>query len=367
MSCKICGQDSPLDPTGFCGHCSDKLRVLSHSSSKLAGTSGTLGDTASGDNRPAEPEATAAGSTGHPATSVRVIEGLGQEDTCLLHNPSSVSIAPGSQVLVMDRPAKGRYRVCLFPPDRRQARVVLECGQGSALDQLRYPKGLAADASGNIYVADAGNNRVLRFDPQGAPLGVIGRAGAGLGELNFPCGICIDAIGIIYVADTGNSRVQKFTPQGVGLMAVGGARGVPGDQGLAALDQPLGLTVDTGGNIFVADTNQHRVVKFDPAGQLVMAFGVEGASRGELRTPSSIRVTPEGAIYVTDMDNCRVQTFTPTGIFRSAFILGMWAPSTAAEGQMAIDGDGYVYVSDAARHQVLRLELLDATADSKRS
>ncbi len=124
-------------------------------------------------------------------------------------------------------------------------------GQG----ELYYPRDISVDRRGYIYVADAGNNRIIKFDNEGAATGF------NIAGLSDPYGVALDNAGNIYVADTCNHRIQKFDSQGNPLASIGAGQGV--DPGKLLF--PHGVAVDTDNNIYVADTNNHRIQKFSPS------------------------------------------------------------------------------------------------------
>jgi sugar lactone lactonase YvrE len=84
---------------------------------------------------------------------------------------------------------------------------------GSAPVSFHGPEGVAVDAHGSIYVADSGNNRIVKLSPAGTVVSIAGGSGSRSGELNGPTGIAVDIQGDLYVADTGNNRVVRFTPK----------------------------------------------------------------------------------------------------------------------------------------------------------
>lgn len=134
--------------------------------------------------------------------------------------------------------------------------------------------GIATDAAGNIYVADSSNNRIRKITPGGVvtTLAGSGQAGAADGAGNSasfhqPSGLTVDSDGIIYVADTGNSLLRKITPAGV-VSTIAGQPGVLGAQNgigtAATFKQPYGVTVDAAGNLYVADTFNNLIRKVTP-------------------------------------------------------------------------------------------------------
>lgn len=166
-------------------------------------------------------------------------------------------------------------------------------GNGSAA-RFNYPTGLAVDSAGTVYVADTTNNLIRKITSGGEVTtlaGVVGvsgwQDGTGAGALfNMPGGLAVDSSGNLYVADTGNSVVRKITPGGVvttlaGLSTIGGLK--DGTAADAWFNQPRDVAVDSGGNVFVADTGNAAIRKITPAGvvtTLALTVGSSGSTGG---------------------------------------------------------------------------------------
>jgi tripartite motif-containing protein 71 len=126
---------------------------------------------------------------------------------------------------------------------------VLKWGAVGPAGQFKYPRGVAVDGGGHVYVADTENHRIQKFAPDGTFLTQWGSLGSGDGEFWSPYGVAVDGGGNVYVADGGNDRIQKFDSDG-NFIARWGSRGT----GDGELWSPRGVTVDGGGNVYVADT-----------------------------------------------------------------------------------------------------------------
>jgi hypothetical protein len=158
-------------------------------------------------------------------------------------------------------------------------------GGGSA--GFLHPAALAADAAGDVYVADTGNERIVKLSSAGAVLDEWGSQGSGDGHFQSPNGVALDAAGAVYVLDSANNRVQVFDPGGR-FLARWGARGAQ----LGELSQPGAIAVDCTGAVYVADTNNNRVERFQGA-----AAG-SGCVAGAL-WPPPLDVAPVVSIGVT--------------------------------------------------------------------
>jgi DNA-binding beta-propeller fold protein YncE len=175
---------------------------------------------------------------------------------------------------------------------------------GSALGQLSAPRGITADVNGNLYVADALNNRVQKFTPAGAPLASFGSKGPGDGQFYSPRDVALDSAGNLYVADGGNNRIEKFSPAGVFLAKWGTAGSGDGQFGW-----PGGVVVDREGHVFVSDSHNNRIQEFDSNGNYIAGWGAVGDGPGELLYPNGLTIDADGALWVVDEDNHRIVRF----------------------------------------------------------
>jgi hypothetical protein len=118
--------------------------------------------------------------------------------------------------------------------------------------------------------------------------------------------VAVNNGGQIFVADTGNHRIQKFSSTGIFVSTLG-SQGTGDGQ----FESPSGVAVDSGGNIYVADTGNHRVQKFTSSGVFVAAIGTFGSGSGQFDSPKGVAIGPSGGIFVTDAVNEKVQVFSP--------------------------------------------------------
>ena len=206
-------------------------------------------------------------------------------------------------------------------------------GQAATLTPLDSPQGVAADLTGDVYIADAGHNRVIRVDPAGnihtvAGTGTAGDANGGsgaLGELYNPSGLAVDAAGNLFIADTQNHRIQMLTPGGtMSTIAGTGSSGFSGDGGPAAAAQlsfPSAVAVDAGENIYIADTGNNCVRLLTPDGNIATIAGTGDATyNGDsgpaltiaLDNPVGLALDNLGDVWVADAGNNRVRMLSAT-------------------------------------------------------
>lgn len=223
---------------------------------------------------------------------------------------------------------------------------------GSADGQLSFPYGLATDSSGDVYVADQGNNRIEAFSPTGTFLRKWGASGSGDGQFNGPYDIAVDASDNVYVTDFLNDRIEKFSSSGTFITKWGGT-----GSGNGQLDGPEGIATDSSGDVYVADAGNYRVQKFSPSGAFIAKWGGFGYGNGQFTGPTGVATGPAGAVFVTDTSNGpdvdRVEKFTSSGSF-----LMKWGSHGSANGQfdvpasVAVDASGNVYVVDYDNYRV---------------
>jgi tripartite motif-containing protein 71 len=346
MSCIICGKEEHVNEQGFCAVCAEKLTALSDSSSVLRRLSQS--PPAAGSPAPGTPPTAQARAADEPRNSSILLR-FGQTPECALVYPFSVALDSQQRILVLDQPARDEYRITLHDSEGNFQGVFLRCRKGEGREELKYPKGIALDGHGAVYVPDAGNHRVQRFDARGVCVGPLGRLGQGPGEFDSPCDVDIDEAGCLLVADTYNDRVQKLTPQGLLLLEIGAE---------ADLSGPLGVTADGAGNIYVADTNHHRVTAYSRQGQPLLRLGGEGTGPGKMSFPSDVRVGQDGAIYVADCDNLRIQKFDRQGAFVSEFSLRtIMEAGRTPEGDVAVDEEGCLFLCDKYANVVVKAKL----------
>jgi sugar lactone lactonase YvrE len=228
--------------------------------------------------------------------------------------------------------------------------------RGSGPGRFIKPAGLAVDNDGNLYVADSGNHRVQKFDPEGKFIAQVGSPGDGEGEFNEPWGVAVDSQGNLYVADTWNNRIQKFD-RDLNFLAQWGK---PASDLInpKAYDfwGPRDVAVDSEGNVWVADTGTNRIIKFASDGTFLASLGKPGSEPGQLREPVGIEIAANGDILVADAWNRRLQRFDSQFNPVAQFPMPGWfADDPSTKPYLALTPDGSVIASETTRHRLLRI------------
>ncbi|MGX9718842.1 gluconolaconase [Stenotrophomonas acidaminiphila] len=260
-----------------------------------------------------------------------------------------------------------------------RAQVDLLAGDGvegnatgvGARSRFSDPWGVAMDAGGTLYVADAGDNNRILYRWLDGDFHVLagGREGFadGRGEaaaFNTPSGLALDRHGNLYVADTGNHAIRKVTPQGeVSTLAGDGVAGFADGVGRQArFDGPMGVAVDAEGRVYVADTWNDRIRVIEPDGRVWTLAGGDrpgwaDGQGGQARfdTPTDLALAADGTLWVADLYNDALRTVTRGGRVTtraggpgSARVL--WGPMT-----LALTHDGVAYVGERATGRVVQV------------
>ncbi|OLB03108.1 MAG: hypothetical protein AUH21_04260 [Nitrospirae bacterium 13_2_20CM_62_7] len=235
------------------------------------------------------------------------------------HNPTGIACDGKGDVYVVDT---NNHRVQKF--DGKLGSFMMKFGsRGNGEGQFSSPWGIAVDrVRGYIYVVDSANFRVQKFDKSGEFIMQWGSFGTNDGQFYFARGVAVDpADGAVYVVDMGNHRIQKFDtstnvlPQ---LLAKWGGSAEPGHASSAQAQEagqfrsPWGIAVDGSGDVYVSDTGNQRVQKFDREGNFITQWGGFGNGDGQFNFPYGIAVDARGGVFVVDSGNTRVQQFIPS-------------------------------------------------------
>jgi DNA-binding beta-propeller fold protein YncE len=298
--------------------------------------------------------------------TLKVMEVLGSRGTVAgaFNFPTGLAVDRSGILFVAD---SYNHRLQRITPD---GGVAVIGGRGTGGGQFAAPMGVAVDEDRAFYVVEQGNHRIQKFDTDGRLQFTIGREGSRPGEFRSPTAIAV-ARGTkqIYVADTGNARVQCFSKEGVLISILGNAEGSH-----PRLTTPQAVTCDHNGNVYVADTLSHRLVRFDPGGRFTAFFG--GPPSPSIRLPElnlseplALGFDDRGRLYVADgkRSQGRLTAINPeTGTVHTVLEnIGRGLGHLARPGGIAAAPvllskvepgleRGDIYVSDTMNHRILR-------------
>lgn len=278
---------------------------------------------------------------------------------------AGVAVTSRNEVLVFHR--ADRSWLDEDGPIRRPTILRIDATTGRIIDSLganlfRNPHGIAVDAEDNIWVADNSLHQVFKLSPSGEVLMTLGEAGVRGADATHFSGVtdvAVAADGTIYVTDGyGNNRLVRFSPQGELLFQLGGAE--PGD-GPGEFRLPHGITLDRRGRVYVADRSNVRIQVFEPDGTFITQWQSSALGR-----PWGLEVAPDGFLYVVDggdywltrqflsdrpdtlpPDRARVHRMDLDGNILDTFgSYGQYAGQFTWPHDVAVDADGGVYVAE---------------------
>jgi hypothetical protein len=279
-------------------------------------------------------------------------------------------------------------------------------GDGGPATQarLRLPWDVAVDPAGNILVADSDNNRMRRVSPDGMIATVVGTGPVSQGSfsgdggrateatLNFPRTMALDRTGNLFIGDGYNHRVRKVSPAGIITTVAGNGRaGFSGDGGPATearLNTPVGLVADTAGNLFFVDAYNHRIRKVSPEGIIstVAGSGPTGYSQGvsagdggpateaRLNGPTGLALDRSGNLFIAETGDYftaskrgyRIRKVSAAGIITTVAgsdqkgYAGDGGPATQARLEaplgVAVDSAGNLFISDNGNYRVRKVD-----------
>ena len=196
-------------------------------------------------------------------------------------------------------------------------------GNGAAAE-FAWPNGVAVDGTGTVYVADTYNQSIRKITPTGTVTTLVPGILNNL-EVTLPSGLITDSAGNVYVASTGDDTIREVTPAGVVTTLAGtsqSAGSADGNGAGARFSDPVGITIDTAGNLYVSDSDNDTIRKITPAGDvttLAGTAGVVGSADGagaaaQFDQPTGITIDASGNLYVVDSGNYTIRKITPAGV-----------------------------------------------------
>lgn len=283
---------------------------------------------------------------------------MGEDPGTLFYNPHGIATDDDGNIYIAD--TSRNKIVILIGGDANNRKEYT--GVGTTGGSLAQPQGIVVvkiSTTGEryIFVADTGNNRVVKLK-EGGKEGIA--QVAELSGLKRPRDVAADSSNNIYVLDSGNNMVKKYNISLVAVNSFSGTNGLGADD----LKNPYGLSVDSDRNIYVADTFNNRIMKYSQYGYITLEVGAEGKYQGLFEEPQDVATDSSGNIYVADTNNNRIQKFSASGVYIGS--TGEWSknkgefyhPQKLAFG--AKDGKTLLYVLDSTMWRVQGFDIGEA-------
>jgi sugar lactone lactonase YvrE len=292
----------------------------------------------------------------------------GEGNQATFDHPTGITVDDSGVIYVADR---NNNKIRKITPDG-YVTTLAGSGEGGAANgqgeeaTFSSPEGVTVDHNRNVFVADTDNYLIRKISYSGVVTTVSGSGhwasidGYGTeASYSGPSGITIDRSGNLYITDSKTDKIRKITPNGlVTTFAGSGNRGSnDGISSSASFSYPYGITVDSQGNLFVADVNNDKIRKISPQGVVSTFAGIghsmDGAwNKANFSYLDQIDVDPNGNIYAVDMHKIRkistdgnISTLAGSGEWESIDGIGKEASFTFLKG-IIISQDGTIYVTD---------------------
>ncbi len=305
-------------------------------------------------------------------------------------NPGGVAVDSAGNVYVAD---SGNNTIRKVTTNGVVTTLAGSAGQSGSADgtnntaRFNYPSGVAVDGAGNVYVADTYNSTIRKVTSSGVVTTLAGNAelsGSADGTnnaalFNFPRSVAVDSAGIVYVADSGNNTIRKVTSDGVVTTLAGNARlsgSADGTNNTALFFYPSGVAVDSAGNVYVADLDNNTIRKVTSLGVVTTLAGlaqfdhfgtpIGGSADGTNSTalfnyPSGVAVDRAGNVYVADSGNSTIRQVTTNGVVTT--LAGNAGQTGITDGtnsaarfdypyDVALAGNGRIYVADTGNDAI---------------
>jgi len=320
---------------------------------------------------------TLAGTAGNPGSAD------GTATAARFNSPTGVTVDSAGNVYVAD---SGNHTIRKVSAAGVVTTLVGTAGNPGSADgtgtaaRFTSPTGVTVDSAGNVYVADGGNHTIRKVSAAGAVTTLAGTAGNpgsadGTGtaaRFANPAGVTVDSAGTVYVADNGNHTIRKVSPAGV-VTTLAGTAGISGSADgtstAARFNSPYSVTVDSAGNVYVADSSNHIIRKVSFTGvvtTLAGTAGIYGSTDGtgtaaRFSYPTGMTVDSMGNVYVADSNNNTIRKVNPAGVVTT--LAGTASISGSADDtgtaarfnspySVTVDSAGNLYVADTGNHTI---------------
>ena len=292
-------------------------------------------------------------------------------------NPKGVAVDRAGNVYIADG---GNHIIRKVTPTGLVSTLAGTAGARGSADGLgtsarfSYPRGIAVDDTGQVYVADSTNGSIRKITPNGQVTTLAANRGSTPDtRIRYPEGVVVDRAGNVFVSDGYDNLVRKITPAGVMSVFAGSsaAQSIDGTGRQASLNYPRGMTIDDADNLYVAEYNGHTIRKITPAGVVTTVAGTAGVRASDnatgatagLDSPRGVTIDRQGNLFVVENLQPRIRRITPLGVSSVVagetksygIALGGLPGSLADVGGVAIGAQGVLHATSGAA--VLKIQL----------
>ncbi len=213
--------------------------------------------------------------------------------------------------------------------------------------QLSEPQSLAVDLHGNVFVVDTGNNRILKFDRRGSVAAIVGGFGWQREEFDTPVDISIKSMLDVFIADFNNQRVERYDKD---LNFLSSLVADDNEPETLRFGFPTGVDISKHGELFLCDSENNRIVKFNAFGKPVLSFGDFNWGPGQLNSPVRIEVTSDDRVYVSDKSAGDIVAFDYYGNF-----LARLGGKDLSQPEGLVAGRDMLFVADPGNERIVVL------------
>jgi sugar lactone lactonase YvrE len=300
------------------------------------------------------------------------------DTNAMFNHPSGIAVDGNGNLFITDA-SNHRIRQ-ISPPAMVSTLAGADSGYAEGYgngSRFYYPRGIAIDMSGKLYVADSMNSRIRKIDGNlVSTFSGKGPAGStdGLKDSSLyrkPSGITVSTLGAVFIADAGNNRIRKINTDGLVTTLGGNIAGyAEGTSDICLFNNPLGIAVDVLGNVYVADANNNRIrkIRVDGVTSTFAGSGAVGSQDGtgsfaQFNHPTGLAIDAKGNLYVADAGNNKIRkintlgevsTWAGSGTAGHADTTAPYAQFKNPKG-VAVDAKGNVYVADELNNRIRKI------------
>ena len=215
---------------------------------------------------------------------------------------------------------------------------------------ISSPQSLSIDPNGNVYVADTGNNRILKFTNDGQFVKLIGGFGWNKEQFDTPVDICAKFALNIFIVDYNNQRIERYDKD-LNYIASFFSDNINSED--LQFGYPRGISISRHGDLIIIDSDNNRLLKINSFGEPEISFGDFAEGLGKLGDPVQLEISPDDKIYVSDKAEARIVVFDYFGNYLSEIGKGILKEPQG----IFVDDKNHLWVADAGNKEILTFSI----------